>query len=182
MPENNMFSERTVCPFCKAELDLDLEEQKSGKFICPNCNKEVTGRSDSIMQKPKPVKINISYSSRMNNAFTPFFICVLSAGWSYFMFDQDYTFVGFLLTCISIASLIMVVLEFTIKTSSLYLIRTTFYSIYAILSLILGIDTGIDGNDETAIMMVCIGLVIGGFAIYNYLKYIKLSKMNQKKI
>jgi len=31
-----------ICPYCKTELELEKEEQKSGKFTCPNCNKEVT--------------------------------------------------------------------------------------------------------------------------------------------
>jgi hypothetical protein len=31
-----------LCPFCESELELDEEDQKNDKFICPNCKKEVS--------------------------------------------------------------------------------------------------------------------------------------------
>jgi uncharacterized RDD family membrane protein YckC len=34
-------SKKLICFFCDTEIELDKEEERVGKFICPECNKEL---------------------------------------------------------------------------------------------------------------------------------------------
>ena len=59
--ENKKITEEAECPYCKSVLELDEEEQKSGVFTCPNCNKVVT----AIPIKSRMFKNILSYSGRI---------------------------------------------------------------------------------------------------------------------
>lgn len=39
---NKNLTDEIVCPYCKAVLELNEEEQKSGAYTCAECNKKVT--------------------------------------------------------------------------------------------------------------------------------------------
>lgn len=48
-----------LCPFCESELESEEEDQKNGKFICPNCKKEVSYLKIINDNKPSPSGIEV---------------------------------------------------------------------------------------------------------------------------
>ena len=60
MDENKKLPSNVKCPYCKTELELEKEEQESGKFTCPECKKVATNLpmlTDTPVQKMRARKI-----------------------------------------------------------------------------------------------------------------------------
>ncbi|OGU72405.1 MAG: hypothetical protein A2V93_12015 [Ignavibacteria bacterium RBG_16_34_14] len=73
-----LFPKEMECPHCKSEVELSDEERSVGKFICPDCQKEVDAQriTDSIKEASQQVSNNKGSSAGRAGCLTAFLIAM----------------------------------------------------------------------------------------------------------